>query len=198
VTFSTLYCDPPWSYRNKRTGGSLKSGAGQRYPTMTVDELCALPVAAVLDRNAVCFLWATMPLLPDALRVLDAWGFTYRTSLFWDKDRLGLGFWFRGQVEVLLVGTRGKVKPPRIQERNLVKARALAHSEKPEVFRVLAEMAVDSSRLDSGWLELFARRTTLNLDVRWVQVGFDLGLDVREWLVEQLPTPPLFAGAEVA
>jgi site-specific DNA-methyltransferase (adenine-specific) len=150
--YKVVYADVPWSYRNKRTGGSMLSGASQKYNTLSLPELMSLPVSSVVDRNSVLFLWATTPLLPEALSVMSAWGFTYKTSLYWRKIMsLGMGFWYRGQVEQLLLGVRGKVKAFRIQKPNFIQSKAGNHSQKPREMRELVEMCGLSPRL-----ELFA------------------------------------------
>ena len=70
--FDIIYADPPWAYRNKKTGGSMKSGAETKYPTMAIDELCALPVRQIAAKNSVIFLWSTVPLLQEALQLMGA------------------------------------------------------------------------------------------------------------------------------
>lgn len=154
--YQVLYPDCPWQYGNKKTGGSLKSGAAQQYPVMSTAELCALPVRDLADKNSVCFLWATIPMLPDAMEVLAAWGYKYKTAIAWHKTgRLGLGYWFRGEVELLLLGVRGKVKPFRCQVPNHIEHPAMKHSEKPEVFRALIDKATAGM---GSRIELFARK----------------------------------------
>lgn len=161
--YKVIYADPPWSYRNKRTGGSMRSGAASKYPVMTVDEICSLPVADIADKDAVLFLWATVPMLPEALQVMKAWGFAYKTMLTWRKIMsLGMGFWFRCQTEHLLVGVRGKVRAFRCQKPNFMQLRALGHSEKPEEFRKLIEEVTAGME---PRIELFARKYSLGWDV---------------------------------
>jgi len=152
--YKVIYADPPWSYRNKKTGGSMKSGSSQKYYTMSLEEIKSLPVSTVADKDSVLFLWATVPLLPEALEVLNAWGYHYKTSLFWRKIMsLGMGFWFRGQVEILLMGVKGKVKAFRIQKANIIQAKVSKHSQKPDEFRKL----IEETGLDPK-IELFARK----------------------------------------
>lgn len=106
--YNTIYADPPWSYNNKNTGGSLKSGASAKYPTLSLAEIKAMQLP--LEKDAVLFLWATVPLLPEAFEVMKAWGFQYKTMLTWRKIMsLGMGYWYRGQCEHLLFGTRGEL-----------------------------------------------------------------------------------------
>lgn len=158
--YQIIYADPPWSYRNKNTGGSMKSGAGAKYPTMSIQEICELPVKEIADKNSVLFLWATVPLLPEIFEVLPAWGFKYKTMLTWRKIMsLGMGFWFRGQCEHLILGVRGKVKAFRLQEANFIQCKALRHSQKPEEFRQLIERAIINMP-EQNKIELFARQKT--------------------------------------
>ncbi len=156
--YRLIYADPPWQYRNKKTGGSMTSGADSKYPTMSLDELKALKLPAGPD--CALFLWSTVPMLPDALTLMSAWGFKYKTTLFWRKIMaLGMGFWFRGQVEMILLGIKGNVRAFRIQKANFIQAKSLRHSEKPEEFRRLVEMTGLKPRL-----EMFARRRTKGWD----------------------------------
>lgn len=151
--FQVIYADPPWSYKNKKTGGSMISGAEAKYPTMSVDEICSLQIPA--DKNAVLFLWATVPLMPEAFQVMQAWGFKYKTMITWRKIMsLGMGFWWRGQCEHLLFGVKGNVKAFRMQEPNFIQAKAEKHSQKPHAFRELIERATPHL---PDKLEMFAR-----------------------------------------
>lgn len=151
-TYQVILADPPWAYRNQKTGGSMKSGAVAKYPTMGVDEICALQVPA--DKDSVLFLWATVPFLPEALEVMKCWNFHFKTMITWDKSRLGLGYWWRGQCEHLLFGVRGKVPAFRMQEPNIIRVRPGRHSQKPEAFREMIERATVG--MDRK-LEMFAR-----------------------------------------
>ena len=152
--YQIIYADPPWKYNNRRTGGSLNSGAEVKYPVMSIDELLRLPSNDITERNAALFLWTTTPMLQDAFRVMNAWGFDYKTAIYWRKIMsLGMGFWFRGQVEVCLLGIKGKLKPFRIQKSNFIQTKVLKHSEKPEEMRQLIEVIGLQPRI-----ELFARK----------------------------------------
>jgi site-specific DNA-methyltransferase (adenine-specific) len=131
----------------------MKSGAAQKYETMSVYELCTLPIKNIAEKNCVLFLWATTPMLPEAMVVMQAWGFKYKTAIYWHKvGRLGLGYWFRGQVELCLVGVRGRVKAFRRQKANVIQSKVRLHSQKPEEFFHLIEPVAPSPRI-----ELFAR-----------------------------------------
>ena len=100
MKFKTILADPPWQYKNKRTGGSLKSGAAQKYLVISLEKLKAFPINELADKDCILWLWATVPLLPEALEVMKAWGFKYKTTIFWRKIMsLGMGFWFRGKLK---------------------------------------------------------------------------------------------------
>lgn len=127
--YELLLADPPWRYDFAET--ECREIENQ-YPTMSPDEIGALPVPAADD--AALFLWATMPKLREAFLVMDAWGFAYKTGACWDKEKIGMGYWFRGQHELLLVGTRGDFPPPPEPRRpsSVFRSARARHSEKPE------------------------------------------------------------------
>jgi site-specific DNA-methyltransferase (adenine-specific) len=132
----------------------MNSGSSAKYPVLGLDVLSLFPVKDIASKDSVLFLWATVPLLPDVLSLLGNWGFEYKTAIFWRKIMsLGLGFWFRGQVELCLLGVRGHVKPFRLQCANFIQSKALRHSEKPEEMRHLIELTGLVPRI-----ELFARQ----------------------------------------
>jgi len=168
--YQVIYVDPPWEYRNKRTGGSMNSGAASKYPVMTLKELVELPVRKIADPESVLFLWVTVPLLQEGLVLLNLWGYEYKTAIFWHKIvSLGLGFWFRGQVEVCLLGIRGAIKPFRLQRANFIQSKAFRHSEKPEEMRQLIEATGLQPRI-----ELFARKKVEGWDCWGNEVGQEI------------------------
>ena len=170
--YQIIYADPPWQYRNKKTGNSMKSGSASKYPTLSLEEICALNVRELAHKDSVLFLWITVPLLPDGLKVMDSWGFKYKTALFWRKIMsLGMGFWFRGQVEILLMGVRGKVKAFRIQKANILQLKVGKHSQKPVEFRELIESIGLSPRI-----ELFARQKIEGWDIWGNEIENDIEL----------------------
>jgi N6-adenosine-specific RNA methylase IME4 len=127
--FEIILADPPWRYQGVTT--TPDRTIEQHYPTCTVAEICAhCPDVAL---NAVLFLWATAPLLPEALEVMDAWGFRYKTNAVWDKEKIGMGYWFRIQHEHLLVGIRGDVPvpPEEVRISSVFRERRTQHSRKP-------------------------------------------------------------------
>lgn len=160
--YSVIYADPAWSYENKKTGGSMKSGAEHvygsvgKYDVMSLEEICQLPVPAISKPDSVLFLWATVPLMPEAFEVMKAWGFEYKTMITWYKDqkKLGMGFWLRVQTEHLLVGIKGNVPAFHSHKRNMISAPVQEHSKKPSIFRRLVEEL--TVKMEPR-IELFAR-----------------------------------------
>jgi len=175
--FAICYADPPWRYANN--GG--QGVAENHYPTMSLAEICALPVADIVAKDSVLFLWATFPLLSEALRVITAWGFTYKTVAFvWLKQNkkspswfYGMGFWTRGNAEVCLLATRGRPQRQSRSVHQLIVSPIEAHSKKPDAARekIVALMG------DLPRVELFARQQAPGWDV-WgneVESNFDFG-----------------------
>jgi MT-A70 len=114
--FVVLYADPPWRYENPPMGGTNRS-IENHHPTMTLEEICALLVGEVAHVNSVLFLWATSPQLAECMKVIEAWGFLYRTDMVWVKDKIGMGYHFREHHECLLVAKRGELPPPAVEAR---------------------------------------------------------------------------------
>jgi len=152
--YHLLYADPPWRYDHTETESRAIEN---HYPTMSLDEMCALPIPAADD--AVLFLWATSPKLADALRLVDAWGFSYRTCAVWDKEVIGMGYYFRQQHELLLVASRGELPVPKPSHRPpsiIRRRRGRMHSAKPPaVYEMLEKMYPHFRPTDR--VELFAR-----------------------------------------
>ena len=132
--YNLIYADPPWRYEFSETNSRKIEN---QYPTMTVEEICALDVPAA--DNAVLYLWATAPKLPEALQVMDAWGFEYKTHAIWDKEKIGMGYWFRGQHELLMVGTKGNFSPPNKSDRvgSVFREAKTLHSKKPKAIQTM-------------------------------------------------------------
>lgn len=151
--FALLYADPPWQYEHVATESRAIEN---QYPTMTLDDLCALDVPAADD--AVLFLWATSPKLAEALRVVEAWGFSYRTCAVWDKGVLGMGYYFRQEHELLLVAVRGSmpVPDPHVRPASIIRTRRRGHSEKPGVVYEHLERMYPQLTANTR-VELFAR-----------------------------------------
>jgi N6-adenosine-specific RNA methylase IME4 len=153
--YGVLYADPPWKFKAYSSATGLDRAPEAHYPTMETAAIAALAVPAAPD--CVLFLWATAAHLSDALEVMRAWGFEYKTHIVWKKDKTSLGYWFRTMHEILLVGTRGDVPAPAPGERNflsVVEAPRGRHSEKPAVFAEMIERLFPSVPK----LEMFARK----------------------------------------
>ena len=129
--YQVIYADPPWSYKTYYETRKIEN----HYPTMSFEEIRDLKVAS--DSNAVLFLWTPAPKLAESLEVMKTWGFRYRTCLVWDKEKIGMGYWFRNQHEILLVGIKGKFSPPTPQQRisSILRQTRTAHSKKPDYIR---------------------------------------------------------------
>jgi N6-adenosine-specific RNA methylase IME4 len=152
--FAVLYADPPWRYENPPMGGNNRS-IENHYPTMTLEEICALPVGDIAHENAVLFMWATSPKLAECMQVITAWGFVYRTDMVWVKDKIGMGYHAREKHETLLIAKRGELPPPPVEARpdSVLCFPRLEHSAKPpEYYDVLDRMYPDVRKL-----ELFGR-----------------------------------------
>jgi N6-adenosine-specific RNA methylase IME4 len=150
--YPVIYADPPWQYEyNRRASGEIEN----HYPTLDVEEICAVPVRDIATPDAVLFLWSPSPKLAAAMEVIDAWGFTQRTSMVWVKDVPGLGYYARQRHEFLLIATRGHPPPPPPAARpdSVIEAPRGQHSAKPEiVIAIIERMFPDLPRI-----ELFCR-----------------------------------------
>ena len=149
--YRVIYADPPWSYGNS----GLTHSAAQQYETMPLKDICALPVKDLATENAVLFMWATSPLLDEAFEVIRSWGFTYKSSFVWDKQRPVFGHYNRMQHEYLLVGVRGSCHPDgdRREPSVISMARDDRHSAKPDFFREM----IDEMYPHGPRVELFSR-----------------------------------------
>ncbi len=160
--FATVLADPPWRFANRTGKMAPEHRRLSRYETLTLDDIRALPVEEVAAETAHLYLWTPNALLPDALKVMESWGFTYKSNIIWHKirkdggsDGRGVGFYFRNVTEILLFGVRGKSARTREAGRrqvNMVETRKREHSRKPDEQYALIEAC------SSGpYLELFAR-----------------------------------------
>jgi N6-adenosine-specific RNA methylase IME4 len=149
--YRVILADPPWSYDNS----GLDASAAKQYETMSTEDICTMPIRDLATDNAVLFMWGTSPLLPDALRVIESWGFEYKTSIVWDKDRPNYGNYVSVQHEFLFIATRGACTPDiDLRPGSVLRIeRTGRHSEKPEEFRKL----IDTLYPNGPRIELFAR-----------------------------------------
>jgi N6-adenosine-specific RNA methylase IME4 len=159
--FQTVLADPPWRFQNRTGKVAPEHKRLSRYDTMTWKDIAALPVADLTAKEAHCYLWVPNALLDEGLKVLEAWGFTYKSNLVWYKTRKdggpdgrGVGFYFRNVTELILFGVKGRMRtlPPGRSQVNLLATRKREHSRKPDEIFPLIE-----SCSPGPFLELFAR-----------------------------------------
>ena len=162
--YNIIYADPPWRYWE-----SGNKNQALHYTTMTIDEICALPVKDIADEDCVLFLWVTYPILQEAFRVIEAWGFTYSTAAFvWVKKNkrqdtpfVGCGAWTRANSELCLLATRGNVMRLDASVSQVVESPIEEHSKKPDVVRDLITQLVG----ELPRVELFCRNPAEGWDV---------------------------------
>lgn len=152
--YPTIVIDPPWRYDNVATRGA----AEDHYPTMTLDQLAALELPA--DDDAHLYLWTTNSFLRPAFDLVDAWGFTYKTTLTWCKPSIGMGNYWRNNTEHILFAVRGRCPTLVNNVGTWFEAPKTQHSAKPETFYDLVERASPGP-----WMEMFARRRRMGWDV---------------------------------
>ena len=174
--YSVILCDPPWSYSNY-SGNTTDASrwVGKQYPTMTVADICALPVADLAAPDCVLFMWVTPPTLLDGLRVMEAWGFRYKTKGFcWVKRNKvadsffwGMGYWTRSNTEDCIIGIRGNPKRVDKGVHQVIYSPIEQHSQKPAETRDrIVKLMGDVPRI-----ELFSRHNIPGWDVWGNQVG---------------------------
>ncbi|GGF38498.1 S-adenosylmethionine-binding protein [Youhaiella tibetensis] len=139
--YVVILADPEWQFRVYSQASGMDRAADNHYPTSPTDEIAARDVRSIAAEDSVLLLWATVPMLLDAIRVMEAWGFAYKTHWIWLKDQLGTGFWNRNQHELLLLGVRGAPPAPAMgdQFRSALAHPVGAHSEKPPFAHEIAE-----------------------------------------------------------
>jgi N6-adenosine-specific RNA methylase IME4/ParB-like chromosome segregation protein Spo0J len=158
--YGVLYADPPWKYETFSENGMDRS-ADNHYPTMSMFDMLAIEIPAADD--CVLFMWATVPMLPEALDLLHEWGFNYKSHICWIKDRQGTGYWTRNKHELLLIATKGNVPAPAMgtQPPSVIELPLGKHSEKPAFF---ADM-ISTLYPTTPKLEMFARVGRVGWDV---------------------------------
>ena len=159
--YATILADPPWRFENRRGKTAPEHGRLRRYETMSIEEIEALPVPHLSWRNAHLYLWVPNALLPWGLRVMERWGFVYKTNIVWFKrrhdggpDGRGTGFYFRNATELLLFGVKGNLRTdaPGRRQVNVVETRKREHSRKPdEIYDIIEGCSL------GPYIELFAR-----------------------------------------
>ena len=162
IKFGTILADPPWRFQNATGKVAPEHRRLRRYSTMSVAEISQLPVATIAADTSHLYLWTPNAMLAEALQVMAAWGFTYKTNVVWHKirkdggsDGRGVGFYFRNVTELVLFGVRGKHARTLAQGRtqvNFIASRKREHSRKPDELYDLIEGCSPGP-----WIELFAR-----------------------------------------
>jgi len=149
--FSIIYADPPWEYE---FSNSNMRDIENHYPTLELEKIKEIKVPS--DDNAILFLWTPAPKLEEALEVMKAWGFSYRTNIVWIKDKIGTGYYSRGKRELLLIGIKGEgigAPLPENRPKSVIFAERTEHSKKPDIFyEIIEKMYPKHSKI-----ELFAR-----------------------------------------
>lgn len=170
--FRTILADPPWRFTNRTGKVAPEHRRLARYSTLSTDEVCALPIAHFAEETSHLYLWVPNAMLPEGLRVMEGWGFSYKANLVWHKvrkdggpDGRGVGFYFRNVTELLLFGVRGKkarTEAPGRSQVNFMATRKREHSRKPD-----EQYDIIESCSKGPYLELFARGTRKN----WIYWG---------------------------
>lgn len=160
--FSTVLADPPWQFQNRTGKMAPEHKRLSRYATMTLDDILSLPVESALNETAHLYLWVPNALLPEGLRVLEAWGFHYKSNIVWHKirkdggpDGRGVGFYFRNVTELILFGVRGpnaRTLAPGRRQVNFIATQKREHSRKPDELYPIIEACSPGP-----YLEMFAR-----------------------------------------
>lgn len=167
-TYQVIYADPPWAYRVWSKKGAGRS-AESHYPTMSLEDIKALPVADLADQDCALFLWITFPMLREAWSVMDAWGFSFKTVAFvWVKLNrksnglfTGMGYWTRANAEICLLATKGHPKRQARNVHQVILSHVEEHSKKPDEARRRIEVLMG----DVPRVELFARQHLPGWDV---------------------------------
>lgn len=160
-----IVADPPWAYE-KRAEDATHRGACP-YPTMAIDEICAMPVADLALDDCVLWLWTTNAFMEEAYQVAQAWGFEVKTILTWAKDRMGVGDWLRGQTEHCLMAVKGRPVVRLTNQTTLLHGPMREHSRKPDEFYRMVEALCPGSKC-----ELFSREQREG----WANFGAEVGL----------------------
>lgn len=160
--FSTIYADPPWRFQNRTGKVAPEHKRLNRYDTMELEDIKALPISEIADKKCHLYLWVPNALLPDGLEVMKAWGFEYKGNIVWEKvrkdggpDGRGVGFYFRNVTELLLFGVRGtpnRTLDPARSQVNLIRTQKREHSRKPDEIIPIIEKCSPGP-----FIELFAR-----------------------------------------
>jgi len=152
--FNVIYCDPAWEYSNS----GFEMSAEKKYPTISIEKLKELEVLNLGAKNSIMFMWATNPLLKDAIGVMESWGFEYKTNFVWVKKKHTAGFYVFGQHELLLIGVKGSMLPTGDKPKSIIQGDNSIHSKKPEIVYEIIESMFPNMK----YVELFARNKRKN------------------------------------
>lgn len=155
AAFDLVLADPPWRFSSNSIAKPGRD-ARRHYPTLTVEEIGALPVGQIAAPSALLLLWVTVPHFHRADEVVRAWGFRTKSQVVWVKDRIGTGFWARNRHELLLIATRGKFPCPKpaLFRDSVISGQQREHSRKPDAVHETVDARLPHCRK----LELFARQ----------------------------------------
>jgi N6-adenosine-specific RNA methylase IME4/predicted XRE-type DNA-binding protein len=139
--YGVIVADPEWRFEPYSRETGMDRAADNHYPTSVTDIIAERDVSNIAADDCVLFLWATVPMLCDALRIMETWGFEYKSHAIWDKVHIGTGYWFRNRHELLLVGTKGNIPAPAMGDQfaSVMTIARKEHSAKPEQFLELIE-----------------------------------------------------------
>jgi N6-adenosine-specific RNA methylase IME4 len=139
--YGVIVADPEWKFKVWSTESGMDRAAENHFPTSELDKIKARDVPSISAPDCALGLWATVPMLPQALEVMAAWGFTYKSNHDWIKHRAGTGYWNRNMHEHFLIGVRGNVPAPAMGDQwpSVIEAPAGKHSAKPEIFLEMME-----------------------------------------------------------
>lgn len=177
--YNIIYADPPWQYKVYSKKGQGRS-AESHYATMSIEDICKLPVDKISEENCVLFMWMTFPTLKEGLKVIEEWGFKYKTVAFvWIKRNkktpslfLGMGFWTRANAEICILATKGNPKRISAKVHQVIISPIEEHSKKPDEARKrIVDLVGDLNRI-----ELFARQKTDGWDCWGNEVECDIDL----------------------
>lgn len=185
--YSIIYADPPWQFKNSKTGGSMVSGAESKYMTTSIEDLKAMDVNSITADDAILFMWWVGSMPQEAIDLVNAWGFTLKNmnGIVWNKltrnnnPHFGMGFWTRAGSESILIATKGKIKPKSRSVRAVFncesqvqfEGKILRHSEKPKQVReLIIELAGDLPRLemfnrDDAW-DVFGNESKNSIQIK--------------------------------
>lgn len=185
--YQIIYADPPWHYRNY-ADDTASRWVGNQYPVMSVEDICRLPITSIASEDCCLFLWTTAPCLQEAIKVVEAWGFTYKTKAFcWVKMNksgmgifTGMGYWTRSNSEDCWLVTRGHPKRIDASISQIVMSPVQGHSHKPAIVRdLIVQLMGDLPRI-----ELFARQKVEGWDCWGNEVESDIELGSLGALIE--------------